>query len=120
MAGFLTILAAALLLTSATGDEPKKKPKQKEQVTDTKGQGRSVLWRYPVDIAARNLYYGPGGKKDEPAGTFTFQKEDLGGSSPKFDCGGSTRCKVAGQDGRRSGPRNCRIASGLGGGLFHK
>ena len=85
MAGFLTILAAALFLTPATGDEPKKKPQPKEQVIDTKGQGRAVLWRYPVDIAARNLYYGPGGKKDEPAGTFTFQKEDLGGSSPKFD-----------------------------------
>ena len=49
------------------------------------------MWRYPTDIATRNLYYGPGGKAHEPAGTFTFEKEDLEGSNPKFD--------VIGEDG---------------------
>ncbi|HTT63235.1 MAG TPA: hypothetical protein VMG35_15375 [Bryobacteraceae bacterium] len=44
----------------------------------------AVLWRAPADIASRNLYYGPGGRKDVPRGTFTFVKEDLQGSNPKF------------------------------------
>jgi hypothetical protein len=44
----------------------------------------TVLWRQPGDIASRDLFYGPGGKKDEPQGPFTFMKEDLDGSNPKF------------------------------------
>src|SRR4029077_11382232 len=37
------------------------------------------------DIASRNLYYGPGGEQDAPHTVFTFEKEDLNGSNPKFD-----------------------------------
>jgi hypothetical protein len=44
-----------------------------------------VLWRNPADIRSRNLYYGTGGVKHAPQGTFTFDKEDLEGTSPKFD-----------------------------------
>ena len=84
IAQFLTILVA-LLLASASADEPAKGNKPNEQATGSKGEGPAVLWRYPADIAARNLYYGSGGKEDEPTGSFVFQKEDLGGSSPKFD-----------------------------------
>jgi hypothetical protein len=46
---------------------------------------RAVLWREPADIASRDLYYGPGGKAHEPHGTFAFDKEDMNGTSPKFD-----------------------------------
>jgi hypothetical protein len=47
--------------------------------------GSTVLWREPVDIASRNLFYGPGGKEHEPPhGMFTFLKEDLGGTNPKL------------------------------------
>ena len=56
-------------------------------------EGPPVLWRDPVDIATRNLFYGPGGKAHEPQGTFTFDKEDMQGSNPKFD--------VVDQDGVR-------------------
>jgi hypothetical protein len=45
----------------------------------------SELWREPKDIAAENLLYGTGGKEHEPKGPFTFLKEDLEGSNPKFD-----------------------------------
>lgn len=45
----------------------------------------AVLWRRPTDIASRNLFYGPGGKEHQPHGPFTFLKEDLAGSNPKFD-----------------------------------
>jgi len=49
------------------------------------GTETAVLWRDPGNIAARDLYYGPGGLKDEPHGPFVFLKEDLEGTSPKFD-----------------------------------
>jgi hypothetical protein len=55
--------------------------KQDPGVTST---NPSVLWRDPVDIATRNLYYGPGGKAHEPQGTFQFLQEDMKASSPKF------------------------------------
>ena len=45
----------------------------------------SELWREPSDIHSENLLYGPGGKEHEPHGPFTFLKEDLSGSNPKFD-----------------------------------
>jgi hypothetical protein len=44
-----------------------------------------VLWREPSDIASRNLLYGPGGQDHQPHPPFTFEREDLSGSNPKFD-----------------------------------
>jgi hypothetical protein len=49
------------------------------------GTGPAALWRNPSDIASRNLFYGPGGKEHEPHGPFTFLKEDLDGTNPKFE-----------------------------------
>lgn len=48
-------------------------------------KARPVLWSKPTDISSRDLFYGPGGKRFEPHTTFTFVKEDLTGTSPKFD-----------------------------------
>jgi hypothetical protein len=45
----------------------------------------AVLWREPSDISSRDLFYGPGGKDHVPRGTFTFEREDMEGSNPKFD-----------------------------------
>src|SRR5262245_6978765 len=46
----------------------------------------AVLWEDPVDLTNRNLFHGPGGRADEPpAGDFTFLKEELTGSHPKYD-----------------------------------
>ncbi|HXZ79283.1 MAG TPA: hypothetical protein VEG30_05080 [Terriglobales bacterium] len=45
----------------------------------------ATLWKDPGDIRARDLYYGVGGKEDEPRGAMTFLKEDMGGTQPKFD-----------------------------------
>jgi len=43
------------------------------------------LWREP-DLAGIDLFYGPGGQPDAPQpGRFTFIKEDLDGTQPKFD-----------------------------------
>jgi len=40
----------------------------------------------PVDIATRDLYYGSRGKEDMPGAgaVFTFEKEDLDGTNPKY------------------------------------
>ena len=43
------------------------------------------LWREPKNIPSENLFYGPGGKEHEPKGPFTFVKEDLDGTNPKFN-----------------------------------
>jgi hypothetical protein len=43
------------------------------------------LWRDRGDIASLNLLYGPGGKEHQPAGKFTFLKEDKQGTAPKFE-----------------------------------
>src|SRR3989442_1014423 len=35
----------------------------------------SALWRPLDDIASRDVFYGPGGKFDQPRGSFTFIEE---------------------------------------------
>ena len=47
----------------------------------------AVIWRDPGDISSLNLIYGTGGSKHapDPNGTYTFEKEVLQGTSPKFD-----------------------------------
>ena len=44
----------------------------------------AVLWSDPAGISSRNLFYGPGGEKDQPLGTFTFLSEDFSGTNPKI------------------------------------
>jgi hypothetical protein len=43
-----------------------------------------VLWRDPIDISSRNLFFGPGGEQHQPNGSFTFLNEDLNGTNPKI------------------------------------
>ena len=43
------------------------------------------LWQNPGDIRSRDLLYGSGGKEHQPHGPFTFLKEDMDGTNPKFD-----------------------------------
>jgi hypothetical protein len=45
----------------------------------------AILWKDPLDITSRNLYYGPGGKEDQPKEPLDFLKEDMSGTNPKFD-----------------------------------
>lgn len=53
----------------------------------------AILWQNPADIASRNLYYGPGGKEDQPKEPLTFVKEDAAGTNPKFDVRDGTGTK---------------------------
>jgi hypothetical protein len=47
----------------------------------------NVIWRDSGNVASLNLLYGVGGKEHapDPNGKYTFVKEDLEGTSPKFD-----------------------------------
>ena len=45
----------------------------------------AALWRDRGDVASLNLLYGAGGKEHQPAGKFTFVKEDKQGTAPKFE-----------------------------------
>ncbi|HLK64800.1 MAG TPA: hypothetical protein VKU19_15250 [Bryobacteraceae bacterium] len=51
---------------------------------DAAGSETVVIWRNPTDLASRDLFYGPGGREHQPHGAFTFVKEDLDGTNPKF------------------------------------
>src|SRR5450755_4939384 len=45
----------------------------------------AALWRDRGNIESLNLLYGAGGKEHQPAGKFTFVKEDKQGTAPKFE-----------------------------------
>src|SRR5579862_8139968 len=81
----LALSAAVFILIFPTTANPATKSATESVGAKTTVEGPPVLWRDPVDIASRNLFYGPGGKAHEPQGTFTFDKEDMQGSNPKFD-----------------------------------
>jgi hypothetical protein len=70
----VTLLAALLGVACA-----------QELVSASNDNATPVLWRDPTDIATRNLLEGPGGQEHEPHPPFTFDKEDMKGSNPKFD-----------------------------------
>ena len=57
----------------------------KSSASNNEKSAPGVLWREPTDIASRDLFYGPGGKEHAPHTRYTFQKEVLSGTSPKFD-----------------------------------
>ena len=62
-----------------------KQAKQKER--QNASQLPAVIWRDPGDISTLNLMYGAGGSKHAPYpnGTYTFEREIMHGTSPKFD-----------------------------------
>jgi hypothetical protein len=78
------LIAFAVLVLSSLAMEIKAKVNTANS-KDITSNAAAVLWREPVDIASRNLFYGPGGKAHAPRGKFTFKDEDMAGTSPKFD-----------------------------------
>lgn len=57
------------------------------QKSKKKGKGPSaapVIWRDPGNVAARDLFYGPGSPELAPVAPFTFVEEVKSGESPKF------------------------------------
>jgi hypothetical protein len=63
---------------------------QKKDAAGTSAHASSLpelIWRDSGDVASLNLFYGAGGTANapDPNGSFTFVKEDLQATSPKFD-----------------------------------
>src|SRR5260370_38547666 len=81
---FSAMLILLMLSASAIAQKrDKENGKGRENVANLP----EVIWHDPGDIASLNLLYGAGGKEDapDPNGQFTFIKEDMKGTSPKFD-----------------------------------
>ena len=89
----LAALAALLFAPEAAAKKSSKVHKPKQERTE---KGTAVLWRNPGDIRSRNLFYGPGGEEHAPNSLYTFEKEDMDGTSPKFTVrdGNGVRWKV--------------------------
>ena len=81
----LTFLLAILVLGSPILGVAQKLRDSKPANEKIAVTGSAQLWRDPTDIATRDLYYGPGGKEHQPAPGYTFIKEDLDGTNPKFE-----------------------------------
>ncbi|HSY30497.1 MAG TPA: hypothetical protein VLA42_00780 [Verrucomicrobiae bacterium] len=109
------ICLAILLFGTATSlpaqDEPKQdEPQQQDESKEDKQQGkkeetnsekreekhkkgepipqlRAVIWHPTIDVNQLNLFYGAGGQEDAPSpdAKYKFKKEDMNGTSPKFD-----------------------------------
>ena len=84
MRGKTQLVALVVLLGLAIAPASIEGKKRKSPVLRAEAAGPAVLWHYPADIASRNLFYGPGGEDHAPHSRFTFIKEDLDGTNPKF------------------------------------
>jgi len=79
------VLLCAFCAASLADDSTTKK-KHSEAAATVESAASATVWTDPTDLESRNLLYGSGGKKRAPQGTmFTFEKEDLNGTNPKFD-----------------------------------
>src|SRR5580700_3421190 len=71
----LLLLAA----TAITADTP---PRPYTEVPEI-AHGQTVLWHDPGAVEQLDFKYGTGGAALAPAPPFSFEKEDLSGTSPK-------------------------------------
>jgi len=78
--GFATAVLALAIAVPLSGGK-----KSKADQAESTGEGPELLWRNPTDLRVRNLRYGIGGPRNAPtASSYTFVKEQAGGSNPKF------------------------------------
>ncbi len=58
----------------------------KQKPKEGKSDLPAVIWRDPGNISTLNLVYGAGGREHapDPNGRYTFEDEDMNGTSPKF------------------------------------
>ena len=83
----IALVGAAAVSTPLRAVEPAQAPPAKaiSSAAIAGPPSHAGLWEDRGRISSLNLLYGPGGKEHKPAGKFTFLKEDMGGTSPKFD-----------------------------------
>lgn len=79
----LVCVATIFLCGSIVMAAPQTK-EQSGQSTDAV-DGKPILYCATGDAHSKDLYYGEGGKDATPPQLFTFDKEDLSGTNPKFD-----------------------------------
>jgi hypothetical protein len=84
---YLSLMLMFLALSLSATAQKKDKDTDKEQAKEKAANLPAVIWRDPGDVASLNSLYGAGGKEHapDPNGQFTFIKEDMNGTSPKFD-----------------------------------
>jgi hypothetical protein len=71
----------------ADSEKQNDKKKDKRTFKENAAALPAVIWRDRGDAQSLNLIYGAGGEEHAPKAdaTFTFEKEDMTGSSPKFE-----------------------------------
>ncbi|HEX6463829.1 MAG TPA: hypothetical protein VFZ98_05230 [Vicinamibacterales bacterium] len=86
------VFRSALVLLTLTmwapvGAQKRTKQEKRDARRENAAELPAVMRRDPIDIQASNLFYGAGGKEHapDPAGSYTFLREDLNGANPKFD-----------------------------------
>jgi hypothetical protein len=83
-----TIVSKVLLVALIFGVLPPTQAQKhiKQKPKEGKSDLPAVIWRDPGNISALNLVYGVGGKEHapDPNGRYTFENEDMNGTSPKF------------------------------------
>ena len=79
----LVILALSVPLSAQKRTKEEKREARRERAADWPAR----ICRDSDDVEALNLFYGEGGAEHapDPAGPYTFLKEDLNGTNPKFD-----------------------------------
>ena len=82
--GTFLIVSSCILLVAPAFVQAKKADDKDRASAEITADQRPVLWRNPVDISSRDLFFGPGGKEHQPKGIFAFVKEDLDGTTPKI------------------------------------
>jgi hypothetical protein len=77
----LLVLTFGILPASQAQKHIKQKPREGK-----KPDLPALIWRDPGNISALNLIYGAGGREHapDPKGRYTFESEDMNGTSPKF------------------------------------
>jgi hypothetical protein len=80
---FVTVMLMLLMISASSTAQKKDKNKENANPANLP----ELIWRDPGDVASLNLLYGAGGQEHapDPNGKFSFVKEDLQGTSPKFD-----------------------------------
>lgn len=76
----LALLLCILLVTPLAAGQAAIDERRNDEAT------RPIMWREPVDLERRDLFYGIGGKKGAPnlSATFTFIQREKGGISEKI------------------------------------
>lgn len=78
----ITVRSIAILLAVSAGALADEAPRLYSDVSDVR-RGKAVLWHDPGNVEAKEIQYCSGGHARAPRPSFTFIKEDEGGTNPK-------------------------------------